>query len=120
MIPVFIGFIVYFLPGLLQPLLGSVLGSGVTEVWSIASIVAIGITIIFATIMITKVGGFKLKTLGIEKRQCIKNIAIGAIGGVILLSFVALIIFLLGSIIIKKISISTISSIISGLIFFIF
>ncbi|GAA0068227.1 hypothetical protein UT300002_30100 [Clostridium perfringens] len=82
-IPVFIGFIVYFLPGVLQPLFGSILGSGVTEAGLIASIIAMVITIIFATILMTKVGGFKLKTLGIEKRQCIKNSSVGAIGGVI-------------------------------------
>lgn len=116
-IPLILVMVTFLAPQILQLIFGSLIG-GSTDIASLAGMLGMVITIFVFPLIMAKVGGFKLKTLGITKYNLLKNILKGSLGGILALCLVGTIIYLTGAI---KISINSSLSraFFIGLIFFI-
>ncbi|PCF83573.1 CPBP family intramembrane glutamic endopeptidase [Staphylococcus delphini] len=118
-IPVLIGLVTFLLPSLISPMIGLLKGNPTFEIGSVASIIGMLVTVILMPIVMTKVSKIKLSTLGITKEKAITQILIGSAVGILALSFVACVIFLLGGIKIESNSLMLTTGLIGGLFFFI-
>ncbi|WP_449452349.1 CPBP family intramembrane glutamic endopeptidase [Streptococcus suis] len=86
----------FLAPQILQLIFGSVIG-GSTDIASLAGMIGMLITILIAPLIMAKVGGYKLETLGITKEKLVENMLKGGLGGIAALSLVATIISLTGA-----------------------
>ncbi|HEM5317493.1 TPA: hypothetical protein U1367_001887, partial [Streptococcus suis] len=70
----------FLAPQILQLIFGSVIG-GSTDIASLAGMIGMLITILIAPLIMAKVGGYKLETLGITKEKLVENMLKGGLGG---------------------------------------
>lgn len=121
LLPVLIGFGIYLLPTLLQLVYNVFFPAPIDQVGSLPAALAMLTTVVVVLLLFNRIAKIFYEELGLIRRGWFKQFLIGEFGGGLILTFVVLIIWLLGGVLLQlNPHESDLTVLLVGLVFFIF